>query len=83
MNAATLKYKNKNLNGIYEKINESTLSYSRATHVPVGEDQIHHLELTRDLAKIFNNKFNFNFPRPKDIMGKNEKMENVYSKQQT
>jgi tryptophanyl-tRNA synthetase len=32
------------------------LSY-RATHVPVGEDQKQHLELTRDIAIKFNNDF--------------------------
>src|SRR5919199_2648524 len=29
----------------------------RATHVPVGEDQKQHLELTRDIAHKFNNDF--------------------------
>ncbi|KAG9318064.1 hypothetical protein JVU11DRAFT_128 [Chiua virens] len=29
----------------------------RATHVPVGEDQRQHIELTRDLADIFNRSF--------------------------
>ncbi|KAF9460884.1 hypothetical protein BDZ94DRAFT_1264946 [Collybia nuda] len=29
----------------------------RATHVPVGEDQTQHLELSRDLADIFNRTF--------------------------
>ena len=29
-----------------------------ATHVPVGEDQKQHLELTRDIAQKFNNDFN-------------------------
>ena len=29
----------------------------KATHVPVGEDQNQHLELTRDIAKKFNNDF--------------------------
>jgi tryptophanyl-tRNA synthetase len=29
----------------------------RATHVPVGEDQKQHLELTRDVAQKFNNDF--------------------------
>ena len=33
------------------------LAYN-ATHVPVGEDQKQHLELTRDIAKKFNNDFN-------------------------
>jgi len=30
------------------------LFVSRATHVPVGEDQTQHLELTRDLAESLN-----------------------------
>jgi tryptophanyl-tRNA synthetase len=34
-----------------------------ATHVPVGEDQKQHLELTRDIAQKFNNDFDTNlFP---------------------
>ena len=32
-----------------------------ATHVPVGEDQKQHLELTRDIATKFNNDFDVNF----------------------
>ncbi len=34
----------------------------RATHVPVGEDQIQHVELTRDIARWFNNRYQYNFP---------------------
>ncbi|KAI6099185.1 hypothetical protein EDD16DRAFT_1660322, partial [Pisolithus croceorrhizus] len=30
---------------------------SRASHVPVGEDQQQHVELTRDLAEIFDRAF--------------------------
>ena len=29
----------------------------RATHVPIGEDQKHHLELSRDIAQKFNNDY--------------------------
>ena len=43
----------------------------KATHVPVGEDQKQHLELTRDIASSFNTAFNkiinkdfFNLPEP-------------------
>ena len=36
------------------------LSY-KATHVPVGEDQKQHLELTRDIAAKFNNDYGVNF----------------------
>ena len=33
----------------------------KATHVPVGEDQKQHIELTRDIAAKFNNDFGVNF----------------------
>jgi tryptophanyl-tRNA synthetase len=39
----------------------------QATHVPVGEDQKQHLELTRDIATRFNHKFEeeyFTIPEP-------------------
>ena len=36
----------------------------RATHVPVGEDQKQHLELSRDIAQKFNNDFGDVDPRP-------------------
>ncbi len=41
----------------------------RATHVPVGEDQKQHLELTRDIAGRFNREFNAPdfFPLPEPI----------------
>ncbi|KAF8528154.1 hypothetical protein BU17DRAFT_39156 [Hysterangium stoloniferum] len=29
----------------------------QATHVPVGEDQIQHLELSRDIAKLYNRRY--------------------------
>lgn len=43
----------------------------KATHVPVGEDQKQHLELTRDLAGAFNRQFSveyFGLPEPQ-ILG--------------
>jgi tryptophanyl-tRNA synthetase len=33
--------------------------------VPVGEDQVQHIELTRTIAKRFNNKYGFTFVLPK------------------
>lgn len=39
------------------------LLYS-ATYIPVGEDQFQHIELTRDLAMRFNNKFGETFVVP-------------------
>jgi len=40
----------------------------QATHVPVGEDQKQHVELTRDLATRFNNKFGPVFTVPEPII---------------
>ena len=42
----------------------------RATHVPVGEDQKQHLELSRDIAQKFNNDFNAPdfFPLPEPLI---------------
>lgn len=36
--------------------------------VPVGEDQCQHLELARDIARKFNNRFGDTFPEPKTIL---------------
>ena len=41
----------------------------KATHVPVGEDQKQHLELTRDIAQKFNNDFGTDFfPIPEPLI---------------
>ena len=41
----------------------------RATHVPVGEDQKQHLELTRDIAMAFNSMFGTEyFPQPEPLI---------------
>ncbi|UZJ51205.1 hypothetical protein CBS101457_000525 [Exobasidium rhododendri] len=41
----------------------------RATHVPVGEDQIQHLELSRDVGDLFNRTFRSKlFPLPQHII---------------
>ena len=42
----------------------------RATDVPVGDDQVKHVELARHLANLFNRKYGFFFPKPKVITGK-------------
>jgi len=42
----------------------------RAHQVPVGEDQRQHLELMRDLAERFNNRFGETFPVPEPVIGR-------------
>ena len=40
----------------------------RAHAVPVGEDQLPHLELTREMARRFNNHFGETFPEPEGLV---------------
>ena len=42
----------------YPSLMAADILLYKATHVPVGEDQKQHLELTRDIAIKFNNDFN-------------------------
>jgi len=47
----------------YPNLMAADILLYKATHVPVGEDQKQHLELTRDIAQKFNNDFKRNlFP---------------------
>ncbi len=42
--------------------------------VPVGQDQLQHIELTRKIARFFNNKFGKTFPEPKDMITETPKI---------
>ncbi|MCK4891825.1 MAG: tryptophan--tRNA ligase, partial [Candidatus Pacebacteria bacterium] len=46
----------------------------KADAVPVGQDQIQHIELTRKIARFFNNKFCNTFPEPKNIITETSKI---------
>jgi tryptophanyl-tRNA synthetase len=39
----------------------------KATRVPVGDDQVQHLELTREICRRFNARFGDTFPEPQPI----------------
>lgn len=41
----------------------------KSTIVPVGEDQIPHLELAREIVRAFNNRFGDTFPEPQTYLG--------------
>jgi tryptophanyl-tRNA synthetase len=41
-----------------------------ANGVPVGEDQVQHLELSRRIARRFNHRFGDTFPEPEPVVGK-------------
>jgi tryptophanyl-tRNA synthetase len=46
---------------VYPNLMAADILAYKATHVPVGEDQKQHLELTRDVAQKFNNDFGADF----------------------
>ena len=53
----------------YPNLMAADILMYKATHVPVGEDQKQHLELTRDIAHKFNNDFKVDFfPLPEPLI---------------
>lgn len=61
-----------------ESVNAGLLTYPvlqaadillyKPTYVPVGEDQVQHIELSRVVARKFNNQFGKTFPEPKPFI---------------
>jgi tryptophanyl-tRNA synthetase len=51
----------------YPVLQAADILIHKANAVPVGDDQTQHLELTRDLAERFNNRFGEVFPIPERI----------------
>jgi len=49
---------------VYPTLMAADILAYKATHVPVGEDQKQHLELTRDIAQKFNHDFGVEFFPP-------------------
>ncbi len=54
----------------YPVLQAADILLYRAEEVPVGEDQIQHLELSRRIARRFNSRFGKFFPEPAPIVGK-------------
>ncbi len=55
----------------YPLLQAADILVYKATAVPIGEDQLPHLELTREVARRFNYLFNTRvFPEPQAIVGK-------------
>jgi tryptophanyl-tRNA synthetase len=54
---------------VYPSLMAADILLYKATHVPVGEDQKQHVELTRDIAQKFNNDFKVDlFPLPEPVI---------------
>lgn len=49
---------------IYPVLQAADILLYKATHVPVGEDQLQHIQLAAHLARVFNKKFGYTFPLP-------------------
>ena len=52
----------------YPVLQAADILLYRAEVVPVGEDQVQHLELTREIARRFNNRWGQVFPEPKALL---------------
>jgi tryptophanyl-tRNA synthetase len=70
-------YKDKIANGItpsvglftYPALMAADILIVRSQFVPVGRDQVQHLEMTRDMAGYFNTTFGVNvFPQPRELL---------------
>jgi len=74
------QFKDKSTQQTNESISGGLLTYPtlmaadilmyRPTIVPVGDDQVQHVELTRTIARKFNHKFGETFPEPKTHLRK-------------
>lgn len=47
---------------IYPVLQAADILLYRATHVPVGEDQLQHIQLAQHLARLFNGRYGNTFP---------------------
>jgi tryptophanyl-tRNA synthetase len=52
----------------YPVLQAADILVYRAGFVPVGEDQVQHIELSREIARKFNTRFGEVFPEPKEIL---------------
>jgi tryptophanyl-tRNA synthetase len=78
------QFKEKSTDRENEKVNAGLLFYPilmaadilmyKATKVPVGADQTQHVELARDIAGFFNNRFGQVFPEPKPLFTETPKV---------
>lgn len=74
------KVQKKNVNvGLfgYPVLQAADILLYKTTHVPVGEDQVQHVELTRDIAKWFGNKYEKYLVQPKPIVTKTARVKGL------
>lgn len=62
---------NKNINAglfTYPILQAADILLYHGTHVPVGQDQVQHIELTRDIARWFNKRYKNYFPKTEAML---------------
>lgn len=52
----------------YPVLQAADIALYKADGVPVGEDQLQHLELTREIVRKFNNRYGVLFPEPQPLL---------------
>lgn len=70
----------KNINAglyTYPTLQAADILMYKGTHVPVGEDQVQHIELTRDIARWFNKKYGDYFPETEVILTKTARVKSL------
>ena len=58
----------------YPVLQAADILLYKATRVPVGQDQLQHLELAREIVRKFNAKFGQTFPEPQGILSQTPKI---------
>lgn len=61
----------------YPVLQAADILIYKGAHVPVGRDQVQHVELTRDIARFFNNKFGAYFPETKPLLTDTPKLRSL------
>lgn len=59
---------------LYPVLQAADIMIYNATHVPVGEDQSQHLELSRDIASTFNHRYGNFFSLPQTLLTPTKKI---------
>ncbi|KAF7274063.1 tryptophanyl-tRNA synthetase, mitochondrial isoform X2 [Rhynchophorus ferrugineus] len=57
---------------VYPVLQAADILAYKATHVPVGEDQVQQIQLAQELTRIFNHKFGQTFPTPHTLITSSE-----------
>lgn len=61
----------------YALLQSADILIYKADTVPVGEDQLPHLELTRELARRFNQLYGDTFPEPQGLLSKGSRLPGI------